>query len=369
MFSCRIGSFNELEQQRGSRNWKRWLGNHDLPSADELAYVSEKIDTDDLRCCMANIYSRLKRNKILLPTNGFMVAAVDGHEMGWSYHRASENCLEREIEVGGETRIQYYNRFVAFQIITSDFQFCLDVELQLPGEDEVATSMRLLERVIGNHPRCFDVLLADAIYLRPSMITFLRQRDKHLIVVLKKNQPELLQEAKTLMTPLEPTQFFTEKKSSHHKKDIYLRDMEGFTTDTITEPLRVVWANEQTEKRERINKQWHVKQTETDWFWATTMEQSLAGEKVIHKFGHNRWKIENEGFNELVTHWNADHYFHHHPNSIEALCLILFMAYAVFHCFYLGNLKPEVKIGHTVIFFAHQLSAGQRTENWWPPPV
>jgi len=368
MFSCRIGSFNELEQQRSSRNWKRWLGNHKLPSADELIYVSERINTTDLRCCMANIYNRLKRNKILKPTNGFMVAAVDGHEMGWSYHRSSENCLEREIEVNGETKIQYYNRYVAFQIISDGYRLCLDLELQQPGEDEVATSMRLLERVISKHPRCFDVLLADAVYLRPSMITFLRQRDKHLIVVLKKNQPELLQEANTLMAPLEPTQF-TERKSKHHKKDISLRDMEGFTTETITEPVRVVWAHEQTDKRERINKQWHSKQTTSDWFWATTMPMSLAGEKVIHKFGHNRWKIENEGFNELVTHWNADHYFHHHSNSIEALLLMLFMAHAVFHCFYLGNLKPEVKKGHSVIFFAHQMSASLHSDNWWPPPV
>ena len=99
------------------------------------------------------------------------------------------------------------------------------------------------------------------------------------------------------------------------------------------------------------------------------MEQSLASTKTIFKFGHDRWKIENEGFNELVTHWNADHYFHHHPNSIEVMWLMLFMAYAVFHCFHLRNLKPAVKAGHTVIFFARQLAASVRADNWWPPPI
>ena len=288
MFNARIGSFNELEQHRGNTNWKRWLGNHDIPSADELANVSEKINTDDLRDCLGHIHYRLKRNKVLAPMNGWMVAAIDGHEIGWSYHRASENCLERQIEVGGEVRTQYYNRQVSFQIITKDFQFFLDMELQRPGEDEVATALRLLQRVIKNHPRCFDVLLADAIYLRPSTINFLRSHDKHFIGVLKANQPELLGEARTLMEPQEPLHI----KNSKPEKCISIRDMEGFTTETITEPVRVVWSHEETVSRERTGKEWKEKKTVSDWFWATTMEQSLASSQTIFEFGHDRWKIE-----------------------------------------------------------------------------
>ena len=148
MFSCRIGSYNELEQHHGDRNWKRWLGNHNIPSADELAYVSERINPDDLRHCLGHIHQRLKRNKILEPKHGWMLAAVDGHEIGSSYHRCSENCLERNIEVGGEIKTQYYNRQVTFQIITENFNFLFDMEMQRPGEDEVATASRLIERVI-----------------------------------------------------------------------------------------------------------------------------------------------------------------------------------------------------------------------------
>ena len=98
------------------------------------------------------------------------------------------------------------------------------------------------------------------------------------------------------------------------------------------------------------------------------MDQSLAPDRTIYLFGHDRWKIENEGFNELVTYWHADHFFHHHANSIEVLWLVLFMAYAVFHCFFLRNLKPALRAGHTVIFFADRIAASMRTENWWPPP-
>ncbi len=80
MFCCRLPSFNELEQHRNKSSWTRWLGNHRLPSADELAYVSERIEPDSVRGCLGHIYFCLKRNKILAPQRGWMLATVDGHE-------------------------------------------------------------------------------------------------------------------------------------------------------------------------------------------------------------------------------------------------------------------------------------------------
>ena len=365
MFICRIGSFHELEQHRGKSSWRRWIGKHGLPSADDLGYVSERIEVDDLRACLGQIYSRLKRNKVLEPRRGWLLAAVDGHEINSSYKRCCERCLKREIECRSGTKTQYYHRLVAFQIIAGDFNFLLDLELVEPGEDEVAATLRLLQRVLDNHPRCFDVLVGDAIYLRPSMIDFIREHDKHLIAVLKENQPELLAEARTLLEPEMPHRIVRDKP----QQTIDLRDMDGFTTETITEAIRIVWSHEETTRRERIAQEWVKKETVSDWFWATTMEQALTSSEIVGLLGHDRWKIENEGFNELVTHWHANHYFHHHPNSILVLWLMLFMAHAIFHCFHKRNLKPEQREHHTVIFFAKLMAANLRCENWWPPPT
>lgn len=365
MFVCRLGSFNALEQLRTKSCWRRWLGSR-LPSADELAYVSERINTDDLRTCQGQIYARLKRNKVLQPVRGWMLAAIDGHEINWSYRRCCEKCLQREIEAGGKKRIQYYHRLVAFQIICQDTFFLLDLELLQPGEDEPAAASRLLRRVLQNHPRCFDVLSADAIYLRPSMLELLDDHGKYLVAVLKDNQPELLREARTLMAG-EPAQALKQKKAGWSKQ-VQLRDMEGFRTETISKALRVVWSAETTTRRRRTAGQWHLEETQSDWFWATNLPKSAAGAEVIARFGHLRWKIENEGFNELVTHWHADHYFHHHPNAIEALWLSLFTAHAVFHCFHQRNLKKQARRGHTALHFARLLEAALREESWWPPP-
>lgn len=44
------------------------------------------------------------------------------------------------------------------------FYLPLDLEPQLPGEDEVGCATRLLERVMLNYPRAFDLILADGLY-------------------------------------------------------------------------------------------------------------------------------------------------------------------------------------------------------------
>ncbi len=364
MFLCRLPSFNELEQHRGKRGWRRWLGGNELPSADALAYVAERIDPDDLRQCHGQIYAQLKRNKVLEPRRGWMLAAIDGHEIGHSEARCCEHCCQREIKTKSGTKIQFYHRIVLLQILGKDFRLMLDVESVLPGEDEVAAAQRLIERVLRNHPRSFDVLTADAIYLRPSVVNLMLEHDKHLVAVLKENQPELLSEARTLLAREEPKVICRDAK-----REIEHRELDGFQTESITTPLRVVHSHEVKRSRKRVGKRWEPKVVESDWYWATTLPTSLAPSETIADFGHSRWEIENEGFNELVTHWHADHYFHHHSNAVLVLWLILLMAHAVFHCFYRRNLKAEARRHHTVIYFALLLGRDVRIEeSWWPPP-
>jgi len=368
MFCSRLPSFNELEQHRGQSSWRRWLGAR-LPCADELSYVSERIEPDGLRGCLGHIHSRLKRNKVLSTRHGWMLAAIDGHETGASYKRCCDKCLRRELTVGGVERTQYYHRLVAFQIIGADFEFLFDLEMVLPGEDEVAAALRLLARVLENHPRCFDVLTCDALYLRPSMIGLLDKHGKHLIAVLKDNQPDLLGEARTLLPAESAQQFDTQRAPGKPARHVELREADGFLTESITTELRVVHAHETGTRRERVAGQWHRSQIDSHWLWATTMPISLAAGRVIFDFGHDRWKIENEGFNELVTRWHSGHCFHHHPNTMLVLWLVLFMAHAVFHCFLSRNLKPELRRGHTAVYFARLAAASLRTRQWWPPPT
>jgi len=74
----------------------------------------------------------------------------------------------------------------------------LDHEPQRPGEDEVSTALRLLDRVIPAHPRAFDLVLAHALYGSAPFFNFLLARGKHALVVLKDERRNLYQDVEGL---------------------------------------------------------------------------------------------------------------------------------------------------------------------------
>ena len=362
MFLCRLPSFNELEAHRGRPIWKRWCGQR-LPCADECSYVAERLNLEDLRRLVFSFYSKLARNKALKSPGGLRLAIIDGHEIGCSYSRCCAKCLQRRLLVGGKERIQYYHRLVALELIGGKLRLMVDCELVAPGEDEVAAALRLLGRVLQDHPRCFDVLSADAIYLRASVLGLLDAHGKYLVATLKENNPDLLRDARGLCGSQTPV--VRELAKGHLER----WDIEGFRTDWYQKPLRVICSLETTEVRRRIAHKWVEEKPVVDWWWATTLPKALAPtERVASQYGHGRWQIENEGFNELSNRWHADHYFHHHPTAITALWLILFAAHALFHSFWTGNLKSARHKHRSLQHLARELAADLIQDDLWPVP-
>jgi len=166
-----MGSLNEWEQCRLLPSWKKHLQLDSLPSADTMGLVSTKLQCDDIRKVIKTVYSKLKRNKAL--TSGFhdnlFFMVIDGHECFKSYLRSCDDCLEREIKTATGIKTQYYHRYAMGMLISAE-GICipLDIEMQKPGEDEVASAIRLVERLCQMYPRAFDVVMADGLYARAS---------------------------------------------------------------------------------------------------------------------------------------------------------------------------------------------------------
>ena len=197
------------------------------------------------------------------------------------------------------------------------------------------------------------------------MIGMLRAANKHFVAVLKENQPELLEEARRLLPAEPPETFVLPKTPGKSARQVRLRQADGFVTGSIETALRVVHASETGTRHESVAGVRVETPIDTHWFWATTMPASLTPARVVFEFGHNRWRIENEGFNELVTRWHSRHVFHHHANSLLVLWLVMFIAHAVFHCF-LRNLKPALRPAHTVIYHASRVTSDLYAGHWWP---
>jgi hypothetical protein len=355
MFWARLGSLHALESVREAQFWNSWLG-QPLASDDTVGRVYSLLEVEALRSGLHHLYTRLKRNKALPGLGGLAVAVIDGHESHASYRRHCAGCLERTIHSERGDRLQYYHRQVVLMLLSEGgagqtaLRLLLDLESQRAGEDEVAAALRLLERVLGRYPRAFDLVLADGLYAQAPFFNFLLRHHKHALVVLKDPRRDLYQDAFGLfqLTPSQPGQY--------RCRDCQWQDLEDLRSwPQVHGPVRLVRSQERYTQRAQLTRQPVVLTTE--WIWVTTLAPIQASTALVVRLGHQRWDIENYGFNEIVTDWNCDHVYRHHPNAIVAFLLTAFLAYNLFHAFLRLNLKPQRRCRQPEIFWARLIAA------------
>ena len=355
LFWARLGSLNALETVGAAPLWKRWL-NRPMASADTMGKVYTVLDHDGLRAGIHHVYERLKRNKALPDIGGLGVAVLDGHESHASYRRHCSGCLQRTVTTQQGERIQYYHRNVTLMLLPGSrpgfkpIRLLLDVESQLPGEGEVATGLRLLKRAIAAYPRAFDLVLADALYAIVPFFNFLLARRKHALVVLKDERRNIHQDVAGLLTLVAPAE------GQYRSRDCWWWDFPDLVSwPEVNTPLRVIRSVETYSVRRQLDRK--LTEETSEWMWVTTLPRAQASTARAVSLGHQRWDIENHGFNELVQGWHADHVYKHDANAIEAFLLTAFLAYNLFHAFITLNLKPRGRRGKPEIYRARLAAA------------
>jgi len=347
----RLGSLNGLDQTRREGGWKSLLGGG-LPSARTNGRVMDALDCDGLRHVLRDVYSRRKRNKSLPGFfAGWIALILDGHECCASFLRSCPDCLTRTVRAAKGDRIQYYHRLVAATLLCGSERMLLDCEMQRPGEDEVACAIRLLERVLRQYPRAFQVVVADGLYLRADFFNFVTGRGKEVLAVLKDEQRDLMKDARGLFDRAPQTVL------RRGRTDCRCWDIEGFTSwPGLDAPVRVVRSMEHsTVRRQRDGRK---EESVAEWIWATNIPQRRLPTEGIVRFGHGRWAVENEGgFNDLVNVWHADHVYKHATNAILAFWLLAMLVFNLFHAFINRNLKPVRRAAHTAKYWAERITA------------
>ena len=370
LFWARLGSLHALETVSAARFWKTWLG-QPLCSVDTIGDVHALLHVDGLRAGIHHIYDCLKRNKALPDMEGVGVAVLDGHESHASYRRHCPGCLERTIHSEQGDRVQFYHRNVTLMLLPGappgrkPIRLLLDHEPQRPKEDEATTALRLLQRVIPRYPRAFDLVLADALYAQAPFFNFLLDHGKHALVVLKDERRNIYQDVLGLFDLVQP------QKGWYRSHDCLWWDLPGLLSwPQVKVPLRVIRSLETYSVRRQLTYQ--VTQETSDWIWVTTLSPVQAPTERAVRLGHQRWDVENHGFNETVNGWHADHVYKHEPNAIESFLLTVFLAYNLFHAFITLNLKPPIRHGKTEIFWARLIAAeiyvdaGRSASGSWP---
>ena len=347
----RLGSLNALEQRKPPLAWTRWLGGT-LPSADVMDDVAATLRVDDLRAILEEQHRRRKRNKGFgRDRRGLRYPILDGHEGVSSFRRRWKECLERLVHFTKGDRTQYYYRYVGAYLTNGKERRRLDAEIQQPGEGEMPCALRLMVRVLERYPRAFDVVSGDNLYMNPELWKLVRSHNKHLIAVLKNENRDLLEDARSLLAHAIPVSV----DGKHVRRTC--RDLQGFTTwPQCGEPVRVVQSLEETIIHRQLSREDETVRSE--WFWVTSLPVLLADTATIVQAGHGRWDIENFAFNELGNQCHGDHAYKYDAHALLVCTLLLFIAYNLFHAFVERNLKPEVKQGRTEKYWA-DLVAGE----------
>ena len=368
MFVARWRSLNALEQElRRPRYLESWVGPRKA-SADTLARVLTTLSPVELREMLAAMSRKAWRSKAIHQRGGqrCRVVAIDGHELWASTSRCCAQCLTREVKAGEKTAVQYYHRVVVAQWVGVTPPGILDVELVRPGEGEVVAARRLLARILAAYGRLIDVVCGDALYLEAPFCRMVWEAGKDFVVVMKQEARELYQDADGLRQVIAPA-VVREVAATTQLWD--LPDLESFTTLGI--PVRVVWAESQTTKTKVVGGKRTTVVEASTWVWVTTLPSSAVGPRVVARWGHDRWDLENRGFNELASSWGMDHCFVHDPNAIIVLLLTLAIAFLTTYLFYERNLKPAARRHLSRLALAARLLEDLvilRGAPAWPPP-
>lgn len=344
---CRLRSLNGLQQRRGC-GWFR----SGIPSADTVGRVACEWDVEQTRRIMYDVYGRLKRGKSLRSTfhQSLMSVVLDGHECCASFHRHCKHCLQRKVRTQNGERVQYYHRIVCAALLSERFVLLLDVEMQQPGEGEVACAMRLFARLMESYPQAFDIVCADGLYAQKPFIKMVRKHRKHCVVVLKDERRDLMKEAQSAFARICPRLLNFGKK----QRQVWDAVIEARWAQTAIS-IRVVRSVELSYVRRQATAQKEALSSE--WIWATTMSEKYLPTEALVTVGHQRWHIENNCFNEMVHTWNADHVYVHDVKAILAFWLMTMLAYNLFHAFFMCNLKPQLRRGLSKRYLAEQITA------------
>jgi hypothetical protein len=305
-----------------------------------VGYSLCRFSLEEVRALVADHHHGAWRNKAVKsrPGQRLRVVAMDGHELGASEARCCGQCLMRTVHKKDRDVTQYYHRVVVAQWIGVTPPGILDIERVRPGEGEVVAARRLWGRIVKDYGRLVDVVSCDAIYLEAPFLKDVLAAKKHFVVVLKQENRGLYQDAQQLRALKEPQVISVERKISR------IWDLEGLTSfTTLGSPVRVVWAEEKKTVTRVIGGKKQEITEDSTWVWVTDLSSREASAQEIQRWGHERWDIENRGFNELSQHWDLDHSFMHDPVAIEVLLLALALAFLTTYLFFERNLKDGSK--------------------------
>jgi hypothetical protein len=132
-----------------------------------------------------------------------------------------------------------------------------------------------------------------------------------LVVSLKQNHRELYQSAVRLFAR-RPADVTGTERRDNKTYQFHIWDTAGLPFSVEDpRPVRVVRSEETiTQNHYRLG-QLQSATTDHEWLWITTLDSQVFPPQLVRRLGHDRWKQENNGWNDLTQNWAFKHGFLH----------------------------------------------------------
>ena len=329
-------SLLQLQAETQLPQWQTWTGHGQRISDDTFRYVAARMEPRAWNRGLVWINRRLKKGKALdgSKMHGHWVVSLDANEQFCSDHRCCATCRKRTItrkDAQGRPveRTHYYHQMVYAQLSGPQLSVVLGFEALAQGEEECAAALRLLLRLKAQYGvRFFDVVTVDAWYANGPFLKAAVALGWPVVAVLKQTRYDIYSEALTL------TQGPATETVQRDGRQVELWDVRELTfSESYTTPVRVVRVRETWTVREQRGDLWVRVPKTQEWMWVVAGDLDGYPGAVIRDWGHLRWKIENNAFNELTQGWRLTHCAFHDEVGREVLLWIKLIAFTLFHAF------------------------------------
>lgn len=353
-FTFRIKSFNQLNTYMSKGYFTPFFPKGtELPCIHTIKRALNHLNIEDLRNEFYKINEKIRKNKGFGEgIDGYIVCAIDGTGIFTKKHKNCKCCLPIRDKEGNIIRYEH-KLLVAMTSGYDGRNIILDFEMwegeNLENKSKSEGELTVAPTIIDRLPSWVDVVSGDAIYcnapylkkvcglLDTETIETKNKKQRHAVVRLKDENIRLKfhQEAmKSFETEGIAGEFTASKKKTVTYYDAKEIEMVDSTVSKDakykTIKVRVLRFNEKTE-----NDDGEIENKIVD---VVTTDPNMAAE-TVWKIIHKRWDIENSAFHQMKGDCAFEHCFNHGEMAIDAIFLLMFMAFNIMRNFLFRRLK------------------------------
>jgi len=299
---CSLHSMREMEanfnEEACVHTLKILSGNEtleEIPHSDTLNYYLERLSPACLSELRRKMITSLVRGKQFYKSRllgEYWRVILDGTGLFYFKEKHCENCLrETHKDETGKVSYRYYHKVVEAKLYLSEnvilsigTEFIENERETVEKQDcEINAAKRLLSRLKKEYPRMKFCIQGDALYATEPMMELCRKKGWEYLFTQKESRQKLLGES---------YEWIRAGEKERRIKGLCKEEGSGYYANHV---------EEMAGKKEIMNLYEYQYQNKggkkIEFQWVTGIEVTKRNLEELIKAGRERWKIENEGFN------------------------------------------------------------------------